>query len=451
MTIQGHTEDLTHQPGVTYALLDDTWRWRRRLVETFEFRSTHHVRVRSSYQLELDAELVRPYAASTTATIRLLLPVTTRPKRPLVGFDIEAQGTSAYLPLRRTLAGLQSGYLAHLLLASPVRDDILDRLPPALLHAICAFTPGVYDEYRRGFARLSRHLHLARYLRSGLAVAVSRRQVAAWERRLEPASKALVRSLNEPPDSRSSSEHVLLALPLLDTAPSSVTEIDRIVRGFAEAVQLAVAHEEHAFLVALAEYGRRWEMIVDAVVPVGLPTLVKVHEDRPLHLRIGGHCTYRLWVGDAASHHAVARVLDPAVMFADRVEGRDPFRRLGLGLWEGRRLTDDAVALYTSDESREDFVDITVRLCPTWAVRAPILATQALAVLAIGAALLVRPGEDRVGALALLVVPTSFIVALLLVREQTSLAARLQRWSRLRLLGAMSVLWVIAIHRLLVE
>jgi hypothetical protein len=51
----------------------------------------------------------------------------------------------------------------------------------------------------------------------------------------------------------------------------------------------------------------------------------------------------------------------------------------------------------------------------------------------------------------MLVVPTSFIVALLLVREQTSLAARLQRWARLRLLGEMSALWVITIHRLLIE
>lgn len=449
MATRGDAPDLTSRSAVTYALLDDTWSWRERLVETFEFRSTHHVRVRSSYQVRLDPQIVQPFTASTPNAARLLLPITTRPKLPLVGFDMEVDDRRAYLPLRRELAGVQSGYLLHLLSASSCRAELVGRIPPALLEAICAFTPGVFEAFGGGRARAVPFLQTTRYLRSGLGIDVTRGHVRAWERRLQPAAEILAGQLDERPDPSSSSEHVLLALPLLGPLPSSTEEIGRMVDDYVGAIRLARDEEEYPFLVTLAEYGRRWELMVDATVPVGTPTMVKVHEDRPLRLKRRGRCTQRLWTGDAASHHTVWRVLDPAVRFVGKPRGRDVRGRLALGSWEGRRVTDDALALYTSDEVRDDFVDVTMRVRPTTAVFAPMVVTQLLAAAAIVAAFKVRLGEDRVGPLALLVVPTSFIVALLLVREQTSLAARLQRWPRLCLLGELCLLWAIAIHRLL--
>ena len=85
----------------------------------------------------------------------------------------------------------------------------------------------------------------------------------------------------------------------------------------------------------------------------------------------------------------------------------------------------------------------------SYQVSAPMVVAQALVAVAIVAASLVRLGDDRVGPMAFFVVPASFVVGLLLIREQTSLAARLQRWPRLRLLAGLTVLWMIAIHRVL--
>lgn len=73
-----------------------------------------------------------------------------------------------------------------------------------------------------------------------------------------------------------------------------------------------------------------------------------------------------------------------------------------------------------------------------------------MAWLAVLSAWLVPGGQDLVGALGVLTLPTTFAVALVLIRDQSSLAARLQRRTRFVLSAAIGVLWVVALVRLLV-
>jgi len=82
--------DLTRSSDFTFTLLADTWAWRQRLVETFTLGSRWHAAVRSSYQVELPSGLLDPFSGEGSVEgVRAIFPLTTRPKRPLLGFEID--------------------------------------------------------------------------------------------------------------------------------------------------------------------------------------------------------------------------------------------------------------------------------------------------------------------------------------------------------------------------
>jgi hypothetical protein len=440
--------DLTGDTELTLRLMDDPWRWRERLVETFEFRSAQYVRVRSSYQVRLSRDLIDPGGEVAARMIRVRMPVTTRPKQPLVGFNVEANDERAYLPLRTEIAATQAAYLGMLIASSHAGPAVSSGLTAPVLRAICSFTPGVY----RGFTAWRHEGRLAAYLRAGLGVDVKVGQVAHWRRMLEPVRYTLTAVLGEPPLQTSSSEEFLLAVPLVEPVPQSTDAVEALVASYATAVAAADTSSDEVLLERLGDYGRRWEVLVDATLPVDEPRLVKVEEERPLGWRMGGHCTQRLWLADAPSYHLEARALDPAVVFRRKVEIRDTRGVLvGFDVWNGRRVTDDAIAIYSSEPLRPYLADMLVRLRPVWTVRALILCAQALGVLALSVVALVDLGDDRVGKLAILTVPTSLVVALLMAREQTPLAGRLLWFGRVSLLVGLVLLWAAAVHQLLVR
>jgi len=86
-------------------------------------------------------------------------------------------------------------------------------------------------------------------------------------------------------------------------------------------------------------------------------------------------------------------------------------------------------------------------------VRATLAFVAVLAWMAVAAAAIIRPDDQNnlVDALALLTVPTTFAVALVLFREATSLAARLQRFARVLLGVAIALLWSIELGRLVFQ
>jgi hypothetical protein len=99
--------------------------------------------------------------------------------------------------------------------------------------------------------------------RKGVGIELERADVARWLRRQQSAGRRLAQSLAESADPTSSSEQVLLALPRLHERISSRDDSDQLLDRYVRAVRSAAVSGDDYFLVALADYGRRWEMIVE--------------------------------------------------------------------------------------------------------------------------------------------------------------------------------------------
>lgn len=214
------------------------------------------------------------------------------------------------------------------------------------------------------------------------------------------------------------------------------------------------------WLTALAEYGRRWLVVLDLELPLDAPVTLKASDDRPLNLGFRGRTAHRLAFNEGASVHVEARILDPAVRLDTSFDVADPYgvrigigpiRRSGgeIGPLELARSTNEAVALYSSEPERPEAVDMRVRLLPAPEVRwPPILALLLTLAAAVGVAL-VSPGKDLVNGIAVLAIPTTFAATFALIREQTTLATRLRRRSNALLGAGVVLLWIVALARLL--
>lgn len=438
--------DLTTTSQFTFTLLDDTWAWRQRLVEELIVGSTWHAAVSSAYQVELPQELLPSEVDSGARAVRVLLPLTTRPKRPLLGFHIRtSSGFSGNLLLRLSIAAIQAEYLARLRDAHGGEDDLADGLPNALLEAISLFTPDVYREFDPDGQWATESA--AAYLSAALDFPISRDEVAPLCECQGRAGSQLAAALQEPEDPFSSSERVLLAMARMDPLPTSMTQVSALVHAYVEAVDRAAQWSDNGMLVALAEYGRRWEVLIETIVPLREPATITLIEDRPLNLR---RRTTRQLVslGDARSAHAQFRITDPAVELGG-FSVADVFGNpIGVPYLEAVRQTPEALALYSADPERPYYVEVEIELRPSLEVRLVSWSLEILVVMAIIIAASFD-GRELHTVLGLVAVPTTFAVALLLVREETSLAARLQRTPRLGLLATVGVLWLVVFARLL--
>lgn len=441
--------DLTNSSAFTLALLDDTWRWRQRVVEELELGSGDHVAVRSNFQLEFPPELVRPFTGPRARWAKVLIPLVTRPKRPLLGFHVEGpRGTGhAHLIRRASIAAIAAEYLGRLVLSSPAGRRVAPGLPGKLLEAICVTTPTIFSEYEANAP--NRELGLAAYLTDGLGFVVSASQAARWDETQRRVAETLAGALAEPRDPYSSSEHVLLALPRLEPRPTSVAQIDALVAAYGSAVLAADEADDYSLLVALAEYGRRYELIVELEAPLDEPFTVRVSEQRPLELRRGGWTTRRLGLRDASGWHLEARSTDHTIEIAAFRVHDLTGNAVGIPPLEGARHTKEFLALSSSDPERPATIAIGLRLRPTRDVRFTSFFVAALVWSAAIAALLLPADEGAfVDALNLLTVPTTFAVALVLLRDESSLAARLLRPWRVGLGVAIAVLWIDLLVRL---
>jgi hypothetical protein len=435
--------DLTKSSDFTFALLADTWAWRQRLVESFTLGSTWHASVRSSYQVELPADLLEPFTGQASVeAVRAILPLTTRPKRPLLGFDVEGPNDApAHLLLRLSIAAIQAEYLARL--RDQVDSSLVRVLPDRLLEAICVFTPAVYMEFDQDGKHPPEHV--ASYLTSGLGMAVGEKDVVPWLDLEAESGERLAAALDEPQDLFSSSEHVLLALPRLDPLPASIKEVDSLVRDYVEGVA-AVAVAAPPLASALAEYGRRWEVLVETTVPVAEASTVTLVEQRPLVIR-RGRASMQFAAGDARSAHAAFYVDDPAIEIVDFSVKDVHGSPVGIPHIEGVRSTGEALALYSAEPDRPYYLDVALRLRPSREVRVIQIALEVLVAAAVLVALLAAGGSDRLAVLGIATVPTTFAVALALVRETSSLSSKLREWARYRLLIEVAVLWIVTFAR----
>lgn len=455
------------------ALIDGADEWMRRVIHGLAFASAEHVRITSEYQCEFPASAVLGEDAADSA--RILLPLTTRDKSPLLNFDIEGSEGSPHLLPRSELAVLQARHLEHLIQLSGPAPALTSAFPRDLLVAICVFSPDVFRAFTA--KRKTRTGALEDYLSGGLDFEVSRANVDAWLATALSAGYNLPDFLDEPPDRTftepqhpdpllSSSECVLLALPKLATKPSTTSEVTALLNrfdvGIAAMKMRAQGGDVDAslFLSTLAEYGRRWLVVLDIEIPLDAPMTLKVADDRPLDLRFRGRTTHRLAFREGASVHVEARTLDPAARLSRRFRITDVYgARVGIGPiadaggrigpLELARSTNEVIALYSSEPARPQFVDFSVRLVPARDVNWPPILAMLLTLAACTAVALVKPGTDLVDSIAVLTVPTTFAATFALIREQTTLATRLRRVSNALLGFSVVLLWVIVIARLL--
>jgi hypothetical protein len=445
--------DLTDDLAFTFQLLDQTHAWRHRLVEYATLGDGDHLNAVSAYQIELPPALMAPWVGHGHGKrARILLPLTTRSKRPLLRFAIDGpSGAPAQLLLRSSIAVIQAEYLRTISESSPAAAVLREGMPDDLLEAICAFTPAPFREFEADLAPLDAY---QRYLQEGIGIELERADVARWLRRQQSAGRRLAQSLAESADPYSSSEQVLLALPRLHERISSRDDIDQLLDRYVRAVRSAAVSGDDYFLVALADYGRRWEMIVEVEVPLEEAFQIKVHEARPIDIDRGG------WIreptpfalGDARSAHREVRVDDPHVNVSDkRVTDSSTGRLIGVPLVEAARHTRESFALYSSEGDRPYYVDVALRLrvvrglrVTNWFVGLLTLAATIIATVA--------PDDDHlIDTLTLLTVPTTFAVALVLVRESSALAVRLQATARFAIATLTGILWTVSIARLAIH
>lgn len=464
--------DLTESWEATIRLLDEPWAWRQRVTEEIELASARHARVTATYQVELSpAHLSTLVGRRRPTAVRVLLPVTTRPKGLLFRLQVAGPDDSPALLLRRIdIAAFQAEYLTRLVLTSNARHHFTG-LPEGLFEALSVFTPALarhFDASYRTFVdravsavlrrfdreehsgRRSQRRSLAAYLTDGLGLQVGTSDVGRWFGELAPCRDHLAAALGDRPDRFSSSENILWALPRLDRLPESIAVVDGVVRRYAAAVAAAERLDDRPLLRVLAEYGRRWEVIIEAEVPQGRPSTAVITEDRPQRLSMRSRCRHDLGLNDAPSYHVEVTASAGAVEIASARPVDRHGRRIAVAAFDGQRMTPELCALYASDPDRADDAQLRIRLRPAADVRWPGWLFELLAVSAAGAAWKVEGTfEHVVAALALLVVPTTLAAALLSVRAQTPLAARVQRWPRRRLLVEVAVLWAIAVAQVL--
>lgn len=447
--------DLSDEWGLTFALLDDTRLWRQRAVHELVLRDSDHVETSVAYQVKLPLALVRRYRPGATAgdDVRLRLPLTVRPKQLLLDVDfVGANGNPVTLLLRHEIAELQMQYLSHVD-SSPVSSQPAEG---GLWYGVSAMTSA---DWRRVLNRLessalaagipaskdmARTKALAEYLAADLDFEIDESDVIEWTARSDEARRALVDELGEGDDPNSSSECILLAIPFMPVKPESTTDIDQLVDEYCNAVLMRPSS-----LPVLAEYGRRWEVIIDTTVPVGVPCSIKMHEQRPWEGAPSPDLTQEFAFGDAATTHVEIRAADHSVEL-DKPKVLDVAGGQSiLDKCDEIRTTADAVAIYASRDQRPYVakvgVSARIRRAQRWVISCLLL----LIVLAGAAAALLSDEQQLVESLALLTFPLTLAGVVVLSREATPLAERLLRRRRAVLTVAIVGLWGLTLLRLL--
>lgn len=446
--------DLSEDSAFFLDLLEESYDWHERLVSELRFGSRNHARVVSSYQVDFPPALLDRYEGLREArTANVLLPLTSRPKRQLLNFSLSGpNGTPATLTSRVSIAALQSQYLA-LLAQTSAASPTLSGIDPQLYESICLFTPGFFQKTFLEDHASDMEDAITRYLTSGLGHNIANRDVRRWLARTKSTGEILADQLSEPCDPVSSSEQVLLAIPLNNQAPNSVAEIDALIDGYCDGVEAASCAGDEQFLRTMAEYGRRYELVVEVEVPVLEPCRIKVEEDVPLELEL--RFPFQSWVEhsfplrDARSAHLEARVDDPNVEVSD-FEVEDQVGSDASGWLEAVRHTREALVLYSSEPGRPRFATLRLRLSVTRPLMIAAALLSAANVIAIGAIPLIDFDGSAGDRLAVLVIPTTIAATFALVREQTALASRLQWIPRLFLTVTTAILWLEVVVSLIV-
>lgn len=448
--------DLVDEWELTFALLDDTRAWRERAVHEIVLRDSDHVDASTAYQIRIPLDLVCQYEPETERgdLVRLLLPFTVRPNELLINADFRGvQGKPAVLLLRREIAEVQAMYLAHVD-GRPLGDQPLGG---SLWVGVSAYTNSAWREHRDnakpqawrrlwpGYQRVRRARALADYLNTYLELGIQPHRVTDWLHRTDKARATLIEALGEGEDPESSSECILLAIPFTPFRPDRIADIDILVDEFSAAVMDMDSKARQV----LAEYGRRWEAIIDTVVPAGKSCSIKLFEQRPWIGAPSSILEQEIAFGDSATTHVEIRAADHEVeidrpVITDLV-GKD----VDFAVADAVRKTADAVTIYASHPDRPYLARIRVRARLRRSHRHLAMGLLAVIVIAGVVAVVLPETTDLVNSLVLLTLPLTLAGTVVLARETTPLAERLlSRWRTSLAFGIIG-LWLVALARLL--
>ena len=447
--------DLREDGRLLPILLDDTHVWRERLVEEVVIDDSDHVAFTSAFQLRIRPELLHEIDPALVSgdSVRVFLPLTTRPKELLLNVDLTTgDGSPISLLLKSQAASLQVEY-QRWFLGIDFDEDVKN-----LLYGISNYNVDLWQFFSQ--TQSSELEALSKYLDAGLPFQVSKSQVKKWQEIVAPAEMALERAIEEPAVESSSTAHVLRALPAVlslagsefpGTPPiSGAHDVERVLEKFVSLV--ASADDEQKALIA--EYGRRWEVVVDMDLTLGEPTKVKLSTRRPWGAGDDERpeLRQRFSAGDAQAVHLEARIADHGVVFDGEPSLVDLHgSKVGIPVVSSMRRTADTVSLYASNMKEPYYLDLVMRLKLRRSLRRALTALKGSVALAIVATFLIPGNSGLADNLAVLTLPLTLVGAILLTRESTAVAQRLQEKDRKVLVVEVSLLWLASMVRLLMN
>ena len=427
--------------------LPDEYRLRAVDEVTLETEGLYRLR-RSVHLAPLREVLEDPGVVVAAGKGPVVLPLSLLPKSPLLEFDVTGpDGKPALLVSRRDTSNRQTELLLALaeIAGVPAPDEIT-----GLPYGLNLFTPGKLDGPK--LVRDDQPTQLAYALELAHGRPFDPAAVLVWQEAIAPAGVRLAEVLGAPPSIESSSENPLLALlggPDVGLTDQQVTEVLAAFVGWQDRLPAAGADQ---VLWWLATFGRRYYALIECRIDPDRPSLIKMTERRALPLDSGPalgrfrkpswrfRCTVELETKEARSYHLRVRTDDASVaLYGVPTITSELGEPLGANDIDGAAVGSDGYAIYTSSEDRPGHVTVTMPLRLSGDVRRSLTLVYVLAAAAAAVALSTAVIDKT--AIGLITLPATFSATLLLVREQTTLSARMLKYYKWVLVGVIIVLW----------
>ncbi|MFE2245311.1 hypothetical protein [Streptomyces lavendulae] len=463
--------DLRGDGQIVAQLIEEHKRWRVRSMERIGLSSA----LWAERQRTLDINPLRdvlnaylPRAARSKDKAWLTLPVAIFPKEPLLGFELTVDGERVSRLSRIETARMQADYIARLSSKAGVRTEA----PQELLVAICKFAPASWIAFQAPSGD-----RLYGYLTSdGQRLTDGEyRQLSVWSQVIQ----GHLAFLGLGNSNHSAADSPLLALPdllkakqetvrrrrnqpipgLMDLEPA----LEQLARFLEECKTLAQSSRKNAalgrkILKTYVDYGRRWVALAECEVPLDCPFIVTMSERRAVSVKkdralrdawcLRGVIPLEAVFNDAQSNHVAIEMTDPIIaLVEDKVE---PLRVNGgplAGRLDVNVCKPELCYISSSDPLRNHQIRVPCALQQSllsrlihWIIFGIILLTLA----AVGLSYPLLHGLTP-ARLAMLLAPSTFAAALLLIRDSSPLSGDLTRALR-RVIGAiLASLWGAAV------
>lgn len=422
--------DLT-SPEVTRRLLRNPRDWRERAVESLRVGSAQFIQRERSLQCRplfpVVADLLTP-DMPPSSTAFMVLPLGLMPKQPLLEFDVVGPLSEPVLLRRPEIADRESAlifdYAGEAGLGVPASM-------PTFLPLLLGFTEGSWTAVKTDHRRPEDALRA--YLDAGLAEPPTAQQRERL-RALSERAHGLLDPYNESPaNSTSAAESPFLLAPVLveggyvahvGEAVAAVEDYVDVVEAAAERAAAQTLSAAGDLLSVLADYGRHWELMVLAEVPLDRPFGLTYRHLDPVPVR-GWRNTIgpAVVIADADSNHVALSIDDPGTRLIG-VVGLHPRTGALAQMGSTSRESGEMHAFYVWEVDVDFRVVLSARL---GVLRRVAVANALLAVVValIAVALALRP-PSTLSELAVVAGPTAAAASLLLLREPSTLASRLR-------------------------